>query len=194
MKITSLAEARLVLFALASLTATTLGLFTWNAGDTVAADNLQAFQNEMLKKHNDYRIKHGVPPLQLDAQLNNAAQQWANTLASTQQFKHSGASGQGENLYVAGTTSTQLPPITAEADRAADSWYAEIKDYNYRQPGFSGTTGHFTQVVWKSSTKLGCGIAPGKYRGYNGRYIVCRYTRPGNVIGAFPQNVLQPRR
>ena len=193
MKISSLARSRFVLMTLA-LTATAVGLFTWNAGETVAADNLQAFQNEMLKRHNDYRAKHGVPPLQLDAQLNNGAQQWANTLASTQQFKHSGVSGQGENLYVFGSTSTQLPPITAEADRAADSWYAEIKSYNYGKPGFSGATGHFTQVVWKSSTKLGCGIASGKFQGYNGRYVVCRYAPPGNVIGAFPQNVLPPKR
>ena len=32
-------------------------------------------------------------------------------------------------------------------------------DYDYGNPGFKGGTGHFTQVVWKSSTKLGIGVA-----------------------------------
>ena len=37
--------------------------------------------------------------------------------------------------------------------------------YNYDKPGFSPGTGHFTQVVWKSSTHVACAVAKGK-RGY----------------------------
>jgi len=49
-------------------------------------------------------------------------------------------------------------------------------------------TGHFTQVVWKGSQQLGCGVAscpaiPG------GTFYVCRYVPAGNVQGAFPNNV-----
>ncbi len=173
------------------LLATALGLSTSQDHDLSAADNLSAFQNAILARHNFYRAKHGVPPLKLDRNLNNAAQQWANTLASTQQFKHSGVAGQGENLYVYGTTATTLPNITTEANKAVDAWYNEIKYYNYAKPGFSMATGHFTQVVWQSSTTLGCGIASGKYQQrYNGRYVVCRYTPPGNYTGQFPRNVL----
>jgi uncharacterized protein YkwD len=152
--------------------------------------NLTVFQNAILARHNYYRSKHGVPLLTLDTQLNNEAQQWANTLASTQQFKHSGVVGQGENLYLSATTANTLPDITTQANNAVDSWYNEIGQYNYSNPGFSSTTGHFTQVMWKSTTNLGCGIASGKYQGYNGRYVVCRYTPPGNYTGQFPQNVL----
>jgi glioma pathogenesis-related protein 2 len=173
------------------LAATTLGLSTSQENDVIAADDLTAFQNAILARHNFYRVKHGVPPLKLDRTLNNNAQQWATTLASTQQFKHASVKGQGENLYVYGTTARTFPSVTIEANKAVDAWYNEIKDYNYGKPGFSMGTGHFTQVVWKSTTTLGCGIATGKYQQrFNGRYVVCRYTPPGNYLGQFPQNVL----
>ena len=51
-------------------------------------------------------------------------------------------------------------------------------------------TGHFTQVVWKGSRRLGVGV------GYadNGRkaIVVANYDPPGNYLGQFPQNVSPP--
>ena len=67
-------------------------------------------------------------------------------------------------------------------------WYDEVKNYNYNNPVFSGSTGHFTQVVWKSSTKLGCGIGVASN---NNIYGVCNYSPPGNVQGQFALNVLK---
>ena len=74
---------------------------------------------------------------------------------------------------------------------ATQSWYDEIKVYNFNRPGFSGSTGHFTQVVWKSTTKLGMGVGFGD----RGRrvVVVAQYGPSGNMMGAFPQNV-PPRR
>ncbi|MEA5619190.1 CAP family protein [Cronbergia sp. UHCC 0137] len=165
-----------------------------NTGDVFAADDLTAFNNQALKKHNEYRLKHKVPALVLDTQLNTSAQQWANTLASQGQFKHSGKSGVGENLYIWMSSSpTNTNTITSEADKAVNAWYNEIKDYNFQSPGFSSKTGHFTQVVWKSTSKLGCGIASGKYNNMYARFVVCQYTTPGNFTNAFPQNVLPPK-
>ncbi|KAI8469403.1 MAG: CAP domain-containing protein [Monoraphidium minutum] len=42
---------------------------------------------------------------------------------------------------------------------------------------------HFTQIVWKGSTQLGCGFASGC------KMLVCRYSPPGNMIGSFGANV-----
>ena len=66
-----------------------------------------------------------------------------------------------------------------------DLWYNEIDKYNFTNPGFSMETGHFTQVVWKSSQRIGCGISN------NGSefYGVAQYDPPGNFIGEFEQNV-----
>jgi hypothetical protein len=71
-----------------------------------------------------------------------------------------------------------------------DDWYNEVQYYNYDQGGFSMKTGHFTQVVWKNTAKIGAGIA------YNGArtkaYVVAQYTPPGNYLGQFKENVLRP--
>jgi len=45
------------------------------------ASGLTGFENDCLKAHNEYRAKHGVPPLKWNAQLAADAQKWANNLA-----------------------------------------------------------------------------------------------------------------
>lgn len=62
-------------------------------------------------------------------------------------------------------------------------WLQE-RGYTY---GSSGA-GHFTQMVWKSTTHLGCGDKWCSGR----RLYVCQYKPPGNVRGRYSQNVLPP--
>jgi hypothetical protein len=53
-------------------------------------------------------------------------------------------------------------------------------------------TGHFTQLVWKDTTSVGCGRTECNGRddgGAPGWYLVCEYWPHGNVIGAFEENV-----
>jgi len=45
------------------------------------ASGLTGFENDCLKAHNEYRAKHGVPPLKWNAQLAADAQKWADHLA-----------------------------------------------------------------------------------------------------------------
>ena len=72
--------------------------------------------------------------------------------------------------------------VQKETPHATDAWYSEIKDYNYKTPGFKKGTGHFTQVIWKECTHVGFGVS--------GIYCVARYMPPGNMKGAFEKNVL----
>jgi len=67
-------------------------------------------------------------------------------------MEHRKNSGYGENIYMASGGNL------AGTD-AVRSWYNEIKYYNWNHPSFQMNTGHFTQVVWKSSKKLGVGFA-----------------------------------
>lgn len=71
---------------------------------------------------------------------------------------------------------------------AVEPWYNEIQRYNYNNPGYSGETGHFTQIVWADTSLLGCAYTTScpNWR----TQVVCLYSPPGNVIGAFAQNVL----
>lgn len=56
------------------------------------------------------------------------------------------------------------------------------------RPGFSSGTGHFTQVVWKSSRQVACAIADcrgGTIFQQPSKYVVCRYSPPGNFAGRY---------
>jgi hypothetical protein len=53
-------------------------------------------------------------------------------------FQHSGGP-YGENLYA-----TSGGPVDAYA--VVKPWYDEVSKYDFNNPGFSGATGHFTQV------------------------------------------------
>ena len=134
-----------------------------------------ADDQEFLNAHNALRSQHCVPAMTWSAEIAASAQQWANSCS----FSHQSQSGYGENLVwgTAGAYSAQI---------AVNNWYAEIGAYNFAVPGFGKSTGHFTQIVWKSSTQLGC--AKATCGGQD--YWVCRYSPPGNVTGQFPQNVL----
>ncbi|CAF1080630.1 unnamed protein product [Brachionus calyciflorus] len=143
-----------------------------------------AFTNRVLAAHNKYRALHGAPNLVNDQSVTNTAQKYAEYLSSNNLFKHSAASGLGENL--ASMSGSNLGTCEALADRFTDMWYNEVKFYNYNNGGFSMQTGHFTQVVWKSTTRLGCGLAISGNRAVG----VCNYSPPGNVVGAFQKNVL----
>eukprot|EP00111_Clytia_hemisphaerica_P015714 TCONS_00046413-protein len=60
--------------------------------------------------------------------------------------------------------------------------------YSFDKPSIAGT-GHFTQVVWKESTKLGCGAAKASRNGMEGYYVCCRYSPAGNMMGNEKENV-----
>ena len=136
----------------------------------------------MLSAHNTYRSKHCVPALTWSAQLATAAQTWANGCKrddkNPKNFAHSDVPG--ENL----AWGTGL-----SAKGAVDLWYSEIGKYNFAAPVWSNGVGHFTQVVWRNSTQIGCAAASCSGQ----TYWVCRYAPPGNFNvnspGQLAQNV-----
>jgi uncharacterized protein YkwD len=141
---------------------------------------LAGWQNEMLDAQNQKRANHCVPAFTWDETVAQSAQEWANRCV----FEHAQGTGLGENLFGGGGTWTSTD--------ATESWYSESADYVFANPGFSLDTGHFTQMVWKDSTKLGCGrtVCDGSQGTFVGMFYVCRYAPQGNITGAFPENVL----
>jgi glioma pathogenesis-related protein 2 len=160
-----------------------------------ASLDLNTLRGSALSQHNAYRSAHRTPALNVDESLNVSAQKYANQLAAKGVFEHSGAPGIGENLFVLHTTAPGVN-VGNLAKHVVKSWYDEVSLYNYNSPDFSHQTGHFTQVVWKDSTKVGCGIAQGatniKGTRFNSFYVVCHYNPPGNVMQQFASNVPKP--
>lgn len=68
----------------------------------------------------------------------------------------------------------------------------ERVDYRWNKPGFSLATGHFTQLVWKKTSSVGCAwhdCGKGNGGGATVRFVVCEYASPGNYKGQFTANV-----
>ncbi|VDK64219.1 unnamed protein product [Onchocerca ochengi] len=68
-------------------------------------------------------------------------------------------------------------------------------------------TGHFTQLVWKSTTQMGVGVAMRRFSGHRVNscqpdfpstliYVVVKYDPPGNILDMknYDDNVLPPIR
>ncbi|KAG5718583.1 Cell wall protein PRY3 [Termitomyces sp. T112] len=133
-----------------------------------------------LSAHNTVRAQHGAAPLTWSNDLASKAQTWANKCV----FQHSGGSlgPYGENL-AAGTGSSY------GIQAAIKSWTDEASQYNPSHPTYS----HFTQVVWKGTTQLGCAVqlCDGMFSASFGKakFYVCEYSPAGNIIGEFAQNV-----
>ncbi len=150
---------------------------------------LQKFRQETLKWHNYYREIHHAPPLVNDAELDRAAQDYAEKMAKSGTFAHSSAderNGAGENIYTSPNNEVNDAMLAELSKEVIDCFYNEIKDYDFKKPVFSMSTGHFTQLVWRQSTKLGVGVTVGN----DGSYVVARYGPAGNMMGAFETNVL----
>lgn len=89
-----------------------------------------------------------------------------------------------------GPTGENLAAGYPNATASIDAWGTERDEYDFKKAEFSHETGHFTQVVWKDTTSVGCGRRECDGRGGSpGWYVVCEYYPPGNVIGAFEENV-----
>ncbi|CAF0763149.1 unnamed protein product [Rotaria sordida] len=145
---------------------------------------------QALNAHNAFRARHGVPPLVLKDEITHKAQAYAEYLAENNLFNHSSnRDNLGENLY----TMSSSEPLTNESlgTDATQSWYDEIKSYDFSNPGFSMETGHFTQVIWKNTNSLGVGVAFDN----SGRraIVVAQYGPAGNVMEQFPENVPPPQ-
>jgi len=146
------------------------------------------FQTEALATHNKYRARHGVTALALDTELCARAQQYADTLASTDTFEHSGEPDLGENLYWSWSSD---PAWRCGGEEPVTSWYDECRGYRYEVEPRETDTGHFTQLVWSASRNLGVGVSQSAKTGRF--YVVMKYDPPGNVIGSYTRHVNRPR-
>lgn len=142
-----------------------------------------SFQDKILAEHNKKRALKGKPALTWDTGLENFAKGYAPTFCSNGMVHSSSdqrsSVNAGENLYMTSSTDSN---DNAGID-ATDAWYDEVKDYTTPQNSDFEKTGHYTQLVWKSTTKLGCALYVCKSGDHQGTYVNCNYSPPGNMQG-----------
>ena len=134
----------------------------------------------LLNAHNRERALVGAPPLQWDADLAAHAASYGPTLASIGRLIHSpreGRPGERENLAMAWHG-------TMGPEKLVEMWTREKQLF---QPGLFPSvsrTGqwedvaHYTQMVWPTTTRVGCAIFAADWD-----YLICRYSPPGNIDG-----------
>uniref|UniRef100_A0A0K0EKU6 SCP domain-containing protein n=1 Tax=Strongyloides stercoralis TaxID=6248 RepID=A0A0K0EKU6_STRER len=149
--------------------------------DNDKAKNFKVMKTKLFNEQNKYRIAHGAKKLIKSKDLEKKAQAYAEVIARLGRLEHDPKNrieGTGENLAYGTTFIGHL---------AVKGWYDEIALYNFKKPGFSPATGHFTQLVWKGTTHAGFGVVEKGDR----VYVVCKYSPPGNYPRQFEANVLQ---
>jgi uncharacterized protein YkwD len=152
-------------------------------GDSGAQD-LSGMAAAMVAAHNDARSRAeptpdpALPALQWDEDLAQIAEDWANQCV----WEHS-MGETGENLA--------WFSYTVEPAAVVEAWFSEISDYDYATNTCAAgkMCGHYTQVVWRDTTRVGCAMvtcADVEGIGMAGDLWVCEYDPPGNWVGEKP--------
>ncbi|XP_063994833.1 venom allergen 5-like [Diachasmimorpha longicaudata] len=122
-----------------------------------------------------------IPPLSWDEELAVVAQRWANqchfghdSCRNVERFRV------GQNVAYeewSGSYNTKLSTLV-------NNWYDEVEQFDRRIiPSYQyfSATGHYTQMVWGKTTKVGCGVIRHPHNGMFRTYLVCNYADRGNI-------------
>lgn len=132
----------------------------------------------LLREHNRARADVEVAPLRWSPQVAHTAQRWADRLADRScRMQHSRGSGYGENLFMgtAGYYGVRDAALAWEQEKRLYRG-GPLKPYNW------APSGHYTQMVWGDTRRLGCGISECDER----MIVVCNYEPKGNYLGRAP--------
>jgi pathogenesis-related protein 1 len=153
-----------------------------------------AYAQALLAEHNRYRAEVGAPALVWDDQLAAYSQQWANQLAEQRKGTIAHRSGRdrakdyGENLAYRWWSSTRPSGYTTQA--VVKQWGDEKKFFrsgrNFDKCCVGGNCGHYTQMIWAQTQKVGCGMVEYPHKGGMAEVWVCNYDPPGNWLDQNP--------
>lgn len=159
----------------------------------------------ILKLHNDYRLKiskgeaqklsaykaSNMKEIVWDAELEKIANCWALQC----QFKHDECRNTAKGLWVGqnlAMVGTNLDMDSLQNNNTLDElvagWYNEIDNFDpsniegYKIPS-GPPSGHFTQLVWGETNKIGCSRVCFKRDPFYKCHLVCNYAPAGNIVG-----------
>jgi pathogenesis-related protein 1 len=170
-----------------------------DGGSTAAHNPLsQTLINEFVTAHNAARSgpldptpSPALPPVTWDAVLADTAFGYLSRCVATStppslvdhnanrsaDYAALGGSGYvGENIYA--STGTATPTA------AVSSWMSEAPQFIYASSAI-GTAGHYTQVVWRASVRIGCAIVNCPAVTFHDT-VLCDYAPGGNIVGQKP--------
>lgn len=143
----------------------------------------------MLQAHNAVRANAmpvpspALPPLTWNTSAQATATSWANGCT----FAHNPNRGMlGENIYASAGATTNTASV--------QSWASEAQDYTLATNTCRAgqVCGHYTQLVWRSTTSVGCARRTCTTNSPFGasfptwNLVVCNYAPPGNWNGQRP--------
>jgi hypothetical protein len=134
----------------------------------------------ILDHHNTLRAQYGSPPLKWNPELAGRASDYARVLAESGQIVHASRDGrqnERENISLSprGTNS----PLALVRRWGDERRYFRGGTFPNSCTGDWSQCAHFTQMVWSTTTDVGCGF----HRGAQFDALVCRYSPPGNRDG-----------
>ncbi|TRX98646.1 hypothetical protein FHL15_000720 [Xylaria flabelliformis] len=175
------------------------------ATNQVASEG-DSFQSTALYHHNIHRSNHSSPAMS----WNDKIAGYAGNTAATCKFAHDmtqGDGGYGQNIALWGVSSgaEKLGATGAVKMAATNMWYDG--EFNSFLPSYYGQAtpdmgnfeswGHLSQLVWASSTTVGCAVQfcpkGTAYDNLDAWFTVCNYSPPGNVGGAYAKNINPPK-
>lgn len=152
----------------------------------------RSYWTKSIDKINSLRKLHSVKNITVREDLNQAAQHWADQMVEYNLWSHS-PTPYGENIAKGWSSSIDLFESTDKnefVNNAIDLWYDEVHIYDFSKQGWSQSTGHFTQLVWKDTTNIGIGIAYSKKT--KAVFVVMNFWPSGNWNNGFYANVFPP--
>jgi uncharacterized protein YkwD len=162
------------------------------AGQSSSGDGVKDFA---LNYHNKVRAIHHVGSVSWDDALAADAEKLARSCTN----KHDLFGGSyGQNIAASADSRENAYTLEEAMKKGAEGWYNEVElmGGNFGSATISDSRVlHFTQVVWKGTTKIGCAahycgtqgnIFPPPFYSY---FVVCNYAEAGNMGGSYAANV-----
>ncbi|CAF2399538.1 unnamed protein product [Rotaria sp. Silwood2] len=157
--------------------------------DTSLTNPNEVFAQATLQAINGFRRRYEAPPLDLNDQLSEIAQRWAEQMASTGKLQHSPPEWRNLGRQTLGETYAASFQAELTGEKMVRKWMKEGKRYMFGYDGRKDTE-NFTQLVWRASQEIGAGRA--RSDDGNWWYGVVIFDPPGNIPNQYADNVHLP--
>ncbi|KIV86526.1 hypothetical protein PV11_02133 [Exophiala sideris] len=170
---------------------------TTSSASSSTSTTSSSYESSILESHNIHRRNASVADLVWSDDMATIAAE----IAASCVYAHdtsTGGGGYGQNIGAGSPPSGVPAMITNEMYNDEIGWYP--LPYGQANPDMTNFEhwGHYSQIVWKSTTSVGCatqycpnGLA-NTGSGVSPYFTVCNYSPPGNYGGEYGDNVLQP--